>query len=272
MHKTEMRNENSKGFDKLSTLDMVKVMNRENYNAVKAVEDASEKIAAAIDAISERMIKGGRLIYVGAGTSGRLGVIDAAECPPTFGVSRDKVMGIIAGGQATMVKASEGEEDVEENGVRDISQAEVNECDAVVGLSAAGNAAYVVGALKEAKARGAVTVAVVCNQDCRLANTADIVVVADTGAEVITGSTRLKAGTAQKLILNMFSSCAMVRLGKVYDNFMINVKPVNIKLRKRCIWIITEITGVDSETAEKALDTANGDIATAIKLIEGENK
>lgn len=272
MQKTEMRNENSKGFDRLSTLEMVKVMSRENYNAVKAVEDAAEQIAAAIDAISEQMRKGGRLIYIGAGTSGRLGVIDAAECPPTFGVSKDKVMGIIAGGHPAMVSASEGQEDVAESGVQDICEAGVTDCDAVVGISAAGNAAYVAGALKEAKTRGAVTVAVVCNQGCLLSGIADIVVIADTGAEVITGSTRLKAGTAQKLILNMFSSCAMVRLGKVYDNFMVNVKPVNIKLRKRCIWIITEITGADPETAEQALDCANGDIATAIKLIEDKNK
>ena len=270
MQKTEMRNENSKQFDKLSTADMIRTMNRENYNAVEAVEKATEQIAAATDAISEKMVKGGRLFYIGAGTSGRIGVLDASECPPTFGVSEDKVTGIIAGGYDMLVHASEGAEDVEEAGVRDICQAGVQAGDAVVGISAAGNAAYVAGALKEAKKRGAVTIALVCNEECLLSEIADIVVVTDTGAEVITGSTRLKAGTAQKIVLNMFSTCAMVRMGNVYDNFMINVRPVNIKLRKRCIWIITQITGTDEESAEKALDAAEGSIREAIRIIKGE--
>ena len=270
MQKTEMRNENSKRFDKLSTADMIRVMNRENYNAVEAVGKATEQIAAAIDAISERMVNGGRLFYIGAGTSGRIG--DASECPPTFGVDKDKVVGIIAGGYDMLVNASEGAEDVEEAGVRDICEAGVQAGDAVVGVSAAGNAAYVAGALAEAKRIGAVTVALVCNEECLLAEIADIVVVTDTGAEVITGSTRLKAGTAQKIVLNMFSTCAMVRMGNVYDNFMINVRPVNIKLRKRCIWIITQITGVDEESAAAALDNADGSIREAIRMIEGERE
>lgn len=270
MQRTEMRNENSKQFDKLSTTDMIRVMNQENYNAVAAVEKATEKIAAAIDAISDRMNNGGRLFYIGAGTSGRLGVLDASECPPTFGVSQDKVTGIIAGGYDMLVRASEGAEDVDEAGIRDICNADVQAGDAVVGISAAGNAAYVAGALTEAKKRGAVAIALVCNYDCLLAKIADIVVVTDTGAEVITGSTRLKAGTAHKLVLNMFSTCAMVRMGNVYDNFMINVRPVNIKLRKRCIWIITQITGVDEESAANALDSANGSIREAISILKGE--
>ena len=272
MQKTEMRNENSKRFDKLSTADMIRVMNRENYNAVEAVGKATEQIAAAIDAISERMVNGGRLFYIGAGTSGRIGVLDASECPPTFGVDKDKVVGIIAGGYDMLVNASEGAEDVEEAGVRDICEAGVQAGDAVVGVSAAGNAAYVAGALAEAKRIGAVTVALVCNEECLLAEIADIVVVTDTGAEVITGSTRLKAGMAQKIVLNMFSTCAMVRMGNVYDNFLINVRPVNIKLRKRCIWIITQITGVDEESAAAALDNADGSIREAIRMIEGERE
>lgn len=270
MQKTEMRNENSKQFDKLSTADMIRIMNQENYNAVAAVEKAAEQITAATDAISERMVKGGRLFYIGAGTSGRLGVLDASECPPTFGVGKDKVIGIIAGGYDMLVNASEGAEDVEEAGVRDITEAGVQAGDAVVGISAAGNAAYVAGGLLEAKKRGAVTIALVCNEECLLSEIADIVVVTDTGAEVITGSTRLKAGTAQKLVLNMFSTCAMVRMGNVYDNFMINVRPVNIKLRKRCIWIITQITGADEESAANALDRADGSIKEAIRILKGE--
>lgn len=270
MQKTEMRNENSKQFDKFSTTDMIRVMNQENYNAVAAVEKATEQIAEAIDAISDRMNHGGRLFYIGAGTSGRLGVLDASECPPTFGVSEDKVTGIIAGGYDMLVSASEGAEDVEEAGIRDICNAGVQAGDAVVGISAAGNAAYVAGALLEAKRRGAVAIALVCNSECLLADIADILVVTDTGAEVITGSTRLKAGTAHKIVLNMFSTCAMVRMGNVYDNFMINVRPVNIKLRKRCIWIITQITGVDEERASKALDSAEGSIREAIRILEGE--
>lgn len=268
MQKTEMRNEHSRGLDKMTTLEMISVMNQENYNAVKAVEEASNEIAAAIHVIAERMKAGGRLIYIGAGTSGRLGVIDAAECPPTFGVSKERVTGIIAGGHSTMVNASEGAEDVEEAGVRDVQQVDICSKDALVGISAAGNAKYVAGALKAAKEVGAAAIGLTCNRECLLAEIADILIVTDTGAEVITGSTRLKAGTAHKLVLNMLSTFAMVKLGMVYDNYMINVKPVNIKLRQRCIRIIHQITGVDMETAELALDEAGGDIRTAIEKIE----
>lgn len=267
MHKTEMRNEFSKGLDRMTTLEMISVMNRENYNAVKAVEDASAEIAAAIDVISERMDAGGRLFYIGAGTSGRLGVIDAAECPPTFGVSKDRVVGIIAGGYASMVNASEGAEDVEDAGEKDITDAGLTEKDALVGISAAGNAPYVAGALKTAKAAGAATIGLTCNRDCLMAQLVDILIVTDTGAEVLTGSTRLKAGTAHKLVLNMLSTFAMVKQGLVYDNFMINVRPVNIKLRRRCIGIIQQITGVDFKTAEEALDNSNGEIRAAIERI-----
>lgn len=264
-----MRNVNSKLFDQLSTTEMIKIMNQESYNAVKAVEEATEHIAHAIDVISEKMINGGRLYYIGAGTSGRLGVLDASECPPTFGVDKNTVIGIIAGGNDALTNASEGAEDVEEAGERDVKNAGISSADVLVGISAAGNARYVLGAFAEAKRRGTITIALVCNHGCLMEENADIVVVTDTGAEVITGSTRLKAGTAQKLVLNMFSTCAMVKMGNVYDNFMINVKPVNIKLRNRCIWIITQIAEVDEMVAEKALDEAGGNIRAAIELIRG---
>lgn len=268
MQRTEMRNEYSKGLDKMTTLEMISVMNQENYNAVKAVEQASNEIAAAIDVIANRMKDGGRLFYIGAGTSGRLGVLDASECPPTFGVSKDCVVGIIAGGTDALTNASEGAEDVEEAGIRDVMAVGLTEKDSLVGISAAGNAKYVAGALKKAKEMGAAAIGLTCNKECLLAEIADILIVTDTGAEVLTGSTRLKAGTAHKLVLNMLSTFAMVKLGLVYDNYMINVKPVNIKLRQRCIRIIHDITGVDMERAEAYLDEAGGDIRTAIEMIE----
>lgn len=267
IQKTELRNERSKGLDQMTTLQMIDVMNQENYNAVKAVEMASKEIAAAIDMIAERMKNGGRLLYIGAGTSGRLGVLDASECPPTFGVSNDCVVGIIAGGKEALVTSSEGAEDMEVAGVSDVMAAGMTKKDALVGISAAGNAKYVAGALQAAKDMGAAAIGLTCNRECLMAQIVDILIVTDTGAEVLTGSTRLKAGTAHKLVLNMLSTFTMVKLGLVYDNYMINVKPVNVKLRQRCIRIISAITGVSSEMAEIALDNANGDIRTAIERI-----
>lgn len=269
MLETEMRNKDTKNIDKVSTYEMLTMMNRENRNAIEAVEAALPDISIAVDKIAACIESGGRLIYVGAGTSGRLGVLDAAECPPTFGVDENTVLGLIAGGETAMTHASEGAEDNAAAGAADIRKVQVNEKDAVVGISAAGNAAYVVEALKEAKHCGACTIAVTCNNNCTLADLADILVVSKTGPEVITGSTRLKAGTAHKLILNMFSTGAMIKTGKVYENFMINVKPVNKKLRQRCIWIISQITGAGEQAARQALDSADGNIKNAIEIING---
>ena len=264
MLKTEQRNPKSTHIDKMSTAEMVELMAKENYVAVKAVEDASESIALAVDAISESMKNRGRLFYVGAGTSGRLGVLDASECPPTFGVPYDLVNGIIAGGYDCLVKASEGGEDSYENGVLDIKD-RLRAGDVVVGISAAGGAKYVLGALDTAKEMGCVTVGVTSNNDSPLAKSADITIFTDTGAEIITGSTRLKAGTAQKLVLNILSTAAMVKTGKVYENLMINLKPTNEKLRARVISIVCEIKGVDRERAAELLEASGWDIRSAVE-------
>ena len=261
MLKTEMRNPHTAHIDKMSTMEMVEVINRENYNAVRAVEEASAEIAKAIDMITEALQNGHRLFYIGAGTSGRLGVLDAVECPPTYGVSPEMVVGILAGGEKCMFRSSEGAEDAEEAGIRDV--AEVGEGDVIVGISVAGGAAYVHAALCEAKRKGAKTIALTCNTDTRIEKAADITIITDTGAEVITGSTRMKAGTAHKLVLNTLSTCAMVKNGKVYENMMVNLKPVNIKLTDRMVRIVQEITGCDEEKAKRLLEENDWNIPKA---------
>ena len=264
MLKTEQRNPKSTHIDKMSTLDMVKLMSEENYVAVKAVEDAAESIAEAVDAIAFSMNNGGRLYYIGAGTSGRLGVLDASECPPTFGVSYDLVSGIIAGGYDCLVKASEGGEDSYENGVLDVKE-RLRAGDVIVGISAAGGAKYVLGALDFAKEHGCVTVGITSNADSALAKNADISIFTDTGAEIITGSTRLKAGTAQKLVLNILSTAAMVKTGRVYENLMINLRPTNEKLRRRVISIVCEIKEIGEEEAIALLDANEWNIRRAVE-------
>ena len=264
MLRTEQRNPKTTHIDKMSTLEMVKVMSEENYVAVKAVEDAAESIAEAVDAITFSMNNGGRLYYIGAGTSGRLGVLDASECPPTFGVPYDLVVGIIAGGYECLVKASEGGEDSYENGILDVKD-KLRAGDVIVGISAAGGAKYVLGALDFAKQNGCVTVAVTSNDDSALAKNADITIFTDTGAEVITGSTRLKAGTAQKLVLNILSTAAMVKTGKVYENLMINLRPTNEKLRRRVISIVREIKDIDENEAIALLDANDWNIRRSVE-------
>ena len=265
MLKTEMRNEASMHIDRMDTLSIMQLMNKENMNAVKAVENALDRIAEVCDAVAACFEAGGRLFYIGAGTSGRLGVIDAAECPPTFGVPREQVIGIIAGGEKCMSRAAEREEDDAEAGVRDLQKYGFCERDALVGISASGGAAYVVGALQYARSLGAFTASLCSNADSPMERHADIAIVVDTGAEVITGSTRLKSGTAQKLVLNMISTGAMVRTGKVYENMMINLQPTNIKLRGRMIRIVCEILGCDEETAEARLEENDWNIRDAVK-------
>lgn len=265
MIKTEMRNPKTTHIDKMTVSEMVSVMCEENYNAVKAVDNAKESIAEAIEAIVNSFRNGGRLFFIGAGTSGRLGVLDAAECPPTFGVNPDMVNGIIAGGEGCLVRASEAAEDNEENGAADIENHGVKAGDVVVGISVAGNAAYVAGALNKAHSIGAVTVSLSSNRGCRIEQESDISIFTDTGAEVITGSTRLKAGTAHKMVLNMLTTCSMVKMGYVYENMMINLKPSNIKLRKRMIGIVTEICGCNENTAEEMLEKNDWSIRKAIE-------
>ena len=262
MLKTEMRNEASMHIDEMDTISQVRLINRENMNAVMAVEAALEDVAKVCDIVASAFENGGRLYYVGAGTSGRLGVVDASECPPTFGVPKDQVVGIIAGGDKCMFQAAEGGEDDALAGKRDLESHSVCEKDVVVGISASGGAAYVVGALEYANSVGAYTVSISSNSDTPMEKVARTAIVADTGAEVISGSTRMKSGTAQKLILNMISTCAMINTGKVYENLMINLRPSNKKLRKRVIGIVIEILGCDEETAVLYLDENDWNIRT----------
>ena len=266
MLKTEMRNEKTTHIDKMSTLDMIETIQQENYNAVKAVGEQTKNIALAVDKISEAFEKGGRLIYMGAGTSGRLGVLDASECPPTFGVSYDTVIGIIAGGDGALRKASEGAEDSVEAGINDLKKIDLCGNDVVVGISAAGGAQYVVQALLYAKSLGCVTIGVTSNEGTLLDETADISIVTDTGAEVITGSTRMKAGTAQKLVLNMLSTGAMIKTGKVYENLMINLSAKNDKLLKRMIRIVSDVKGISESEAEVLLEKSDWNIRKAVSM------
>ncbi len=254
MSETEKRNPKTTHIDKADTLTMLKLIQEENQRAVDAVGEAIDSIAPAVDAAAKALGEGGRLIYVGCGTSGRLAVLDAAECPPTYGVDYDTVIAVMAGGTDAIVRASEGAEDSAEAGRRDLLARHVTAKDVVMGISAAGNAAYVLSALLTAKELGCVTISLSSNRVCKIAEAADIAIYTNTGAEVITGSTRMKAGSAQKMVLNMISTCAMVKTGKVYENLMINLKPTNIKLRARMIGIVSELCAVDAAEAERLLE------------------
>lgn len=260
MLKTEMRNEESTHIDKMDTISMLKLIHTENANSVRAVEAALEQIATVCDLVAERISRGGRIIYIGAGTSGRLGVMDAAECPPTYGVSKDMVVGIIAGGDSCLRSAAEAQEDDPYAGQTDLKKYDLTENDIVIGLSASGGAAYVVGALEYANQIGAVTVSLTSNWNTPMEQVAQYNIVTDTGPEVITGSTRMKSGNAQKMVLNMISTAAMVKTGKVYENLMINLKPSNQKLRNRMIRIVCEIMNCTDEMAENMLAEHNWDI------------
>lgn len=270
MLKTEMRNTNTTHIDKMSTVEMLNAISNENFNAVKAVENEIPNIAKAVEVAAKSVENGGRVFYVGCGTSGRLGVVDAAECPPTFGVPASMFIGIIAGGDRCMRIAAEGEEDSSKQGVADLKQHNPTAKDTVVGISVAGGANYVVSAMEYAKSVGAATVAITSNSGSRVDKTADISICADTGPEPITGSTRMKAGTAQKLILNMISTCALIKQGYVYENLMINLKPTNIKLKNRVIRIVCELSQKNENEAEKALDKCDWDIRKAVDSIKFE--
>ena len=264
---TESRNENTLNIDKVSTLEMVKIINNENKKVAFAVENELENIAKAIDGIVDRINRGGRLIYIGAGTSGRLGILDASECPPTYGVSEELVQGIIAGGKEAIFRAKEGAEDSEELAITDLKDKSLSENDVIVGLAASGRTPYVIGGLKYANDIGALTISVTCNGDSEVSKVAQISIAPIVGAEVVTGSTRLKAGTAQKLVLNMLSTGAMIKLGKVYGNLMVDVKATNEKLVERAKRIVCEATGVERGQAEKTLKETNFDVKLAIFMI-----
>ena len=264
MLKTEMRNPNTMNIDKESTAGMLRLIQDENYNAVKAIENALPAIEKACDEISERMSRGGRLIYMGAGTSGRLGVIDAAECPPTYGVSAECISGIIAGGYDRLVSAGESAEDSAEAGIADLEKKNLRPEDTVMGISVAGNAAYVADALAFARSKGCLTVGLSSNAESRLDKESDISIITDTGAEVITGSTRMKAGSAHKMVLNMISTCVMIKQGHVYQNMMINLKPSNIKLTQRVISIVSDILECDRKKAEELLEKHDWSIRAVV--------
>lgn len=264
MLKTEMRNAATKNIDTASTREIIKLIHNEDINAANAVTKALDSIEKACDVISEGMKKGGRLMYIGAGTSGRLGVLDASECPPTFGVDENVVIGIIAGGDRCLRSASEGAEDNAQKGREDIAAYSPSQNDTVVGISVAGGAAYVVSALEYAKEMGASTVALTSNNESPLSKVADITIFTDTGAEAITGSSRMKAGTSHKMVLNMLSTTAMIKQGYVYENLMINLKPSNEKLKNRTISIVCEITGENEAKAIELLEKNDWNIRNAV--------
>jgi N-acetylmuramic acid 6-phosphate etherase len=268
---TEARNPLTTHIDRASTEEMLRMISDANRRSVEAVDEALADIGKAVDAAAEALTNGGRIVYVGCGTSGRTAVADAAECPPTYGVDYNTVIAVIAGGESAIVRASENAEDSAERGKSDLLARDVTNRDIVIGISASGGAAYVASALETAKSLGCVTVSVASNPDCRISRIADINIFTNTGAEVITGSTRMKAGTAQKLVLNMISTCAMVKTGKVYENLMINLRPTNIKLRERMIGIVTDICGTDHETSEKLLEANGFVIRDAVDAYKKEN-
>ncbi len=264
MWKTEMRNPNTIHIDKCETAEILRLIQNENQVAVDAVGSAIPQIALACDAIEAAIRTGGRLIYLGAGSSGRIGVLDAVECPPTYGVPRELVVGLIAGGYDCMFRAAEGAEDSAEAGVADLRAIDLTGDDAVVGISAAGNAGYVAAALEYARSLGCVTVGITSNYGSRLDLESDISIVTDTGSEPITGSTRMKAGSAQKMVCNMLTTTVMTRLGMVYENLMINLKPTNIKLRRRVISIVCEILSCGEDEAVRRLDVHNWSIREVV--------
>jgi N-acetylmuramic acid 6-phosphate etherase len=260
---TESRLQESLQIDQMDTETMIRTINEQDKLVALAVEKEVPNIARAVDLIAERLRAGGRLIYVGAGTSGRLGVLDASEIPPTYGASPDLVQGMIAGGWKAVFETQEGAEDSEELGVRDISARAMAQ-DAVVGIAASGRTPYTVAALREAKRRGCVAVAVTNNPNSPLAQVADVTIAPVVGPEVVMGSTRMKSGTAQKMVLNMISSGCMIKLGKVYTNLMVDMQASNAKLRKRAARMVMLATDVDEATAQDALDRCHSSAKLAI--------
>ncbi|WP_459501871.1 N-acetylmuramic acid 6-phosphate etherase [Bacillus sp. C1] len=264
---TETRNEKTMNLDEMSTIEFLKVMNEEDAKVADAVKLELPQIAKAVEAIVEAKRKGGRLIYIGAGTSGRIGLLDAVECPPTFGTEPEEVIGLIAGGEKAFIKAVEGAEDSKELGVQDLKAMNLSEKDIVVGIAASGRTPYVIGGLEYANSIGVQTIAVSCNKGSAVGKEANIAIEVNNGPEVLTGSTRLKAGTSQKLVCNMLSTASMVGLGKVYGNLMVDVQLTNEKLVERAKRIVMEATSCDYETAESYLEKADNKPKIAIVMI-----
>ncbi|MER7682209.1 N-acetylmuramic acid 6-phosphate etherase [Streptomyces sp. NPDC096934] len=255
--------------DRLPTLEIAKLMNTEDATVPAAVAERLPLIAAAIDGIADRMSRGGRLIYAGAGTAGRLGILDASECPPTFNTDPSEVVGLIAGGPGAMVTSVEGAEDSRELAAADLDALSLTPDDTVVGISASGRTPYAVGAVEHARTRGALTVGLSCNAGSALAAAAEHGIEIVVGPELLTGSTRLKAGTAQKLVLNMFSTITMIRLGKTYGNLMVDVRASNEKLRARSRRIVALATGAPDEEIERALTATGGEVKNAVLVLLG---
>jgi len=261
---TEAHNPRSESIDTLSTLEVVRLMNSEDMKVVDAIRVEAAAIAQAIEWAADRLRRGGRLIYAGAGTSGRLGVLDAAECPPTFSTPPAMVVGLIAGGSSALIRAVEGAEDDPDGGAADIAALEVGPPDLVVGIATSGRTPYVRGAVREARRRGAATVGLTCNRPSLLGGEVDLEIAPLVGAEVISGSTRLKAGTATKMILNMISTGAMVQIGKTLGNRMVDLQPTNEKLRIRSLRILRELAGVDDVLARDILARCGGRLKRAL--------
>lgn len=266
--RTEQRNSSSKNLDDMSAIEILRLMNVEDCKVAPAVGRELSAIARAVDGIVTRMKNGGRLIYVGAGTSGRIGVLDASECPPTFGTSPELVRALIAGGERAVTEPVEGAEDNKENARQDLKRIRVAKNDSVVGIAASGTTPYVLAAVAYAKQHGALTIGVTANRKSPLARAANIAITPDVGPEVLTGSTRLKAGTAQKLVLNMLSTATMVRLGHAYENLMIDLTKTNRKLRDRAKRILVEATGKSMSEAEHALRQSKHNLRVALIMLK----
>lgn len=263
---TEQENPKTASIDKASTLDAVKLINAEDKSVAAAVEKVLPEIVKAIDAVVDRLQNGGRLFYIGTGTSGRLGVLDASEIPPTYGVSYDLVQGMIAGGYDALYKASEASEDNDQAGADDLKARGVTAKDAVIGVAASGRTPYTIGAVRFARELGCFTACIVCNPESAITKAAEVAIVPIVGPEAITGSTRMKAGTAQKMVLNMISTVAMIRLGYVKGNRMTNLKSSNEKLKDRSLRILMAETGLEKTSAKELLEGANGDLRVALVM------
>lgn len=263
---TEAVNEASHEIDRLSAAEIVSVIQREDLKVAESVGAVADAIAAAIERIAEAMRAGGRLVYLGAGTSGRLGVLDASECPPTFNTDPRLVVGVIAGGPAALTRAIEGAEDDEQAAVTDLAAIDFSAADVLVGIASSGRTPYVIGGLRHARQLGATTIGLVCNSPSGLDDWADILIAPIPGPEILSGSTRMKAGTATKMVLNMLSTGVMIRLGKTYGNLMVDLRATNTKLIQRAHRIVTRLTGLADEAAGELLRQADGEVKTAIAM------
>ena len=264
---TEQRNPRTSHIDTLPTLEMVTLINEEDHRCADAVQAVLPEIARSIDVIYDKIRQGGRLFYCGAGTSGRLGVLDAAECPPTYGVDPGLVVALIAGGESAFIRAIEGAEDNPDLGAQDLKDHHFSAADALVGIAASGRTPYVIGAMDYARSVGAPVMAITCCANSEMSGHADITMAPIPGPEVVTGSSRMKSGTCQKLVLNLLSTCVMIKMGKVYGNLMVDVKATNVKLVHRAVSIVRSSTGVDEKTARDALEACHWSCKTAIVML-----